>query len=50
MAKGFEYIARKTTNELGQVFLQILKDDDTVLLKEGDEFVTLITKVSLHNG
>ena len=46
----FNYLARKSTNELGQVFLQIVRDEDTVLLKENDEFVTLTTKVRLFKN
>lgn len=48
MAKKFTYVARVERDELGTIRLRIVGDDETVLLKEGDEFVTIETKVALN--
>jgi len=41
-------LARKSVDEVtGRVHLEVIADDDQVLLKEGDEFVTFMTTVPL---
>lgn len=34
------YLGRVTYNDVGRVVLEVIDDDDSVLLKEGDEFAT----------
>lgn len=40
-------VGRVERDELGTIRIN---DDETVLLKDGDEFVTFLTKVELKNG
>ncbi len=44
------YIARVERSELGVIYLRIVGDDEEVLLKQNDEFVTFTTKVNLRKA
>ena len=34
------FLGRKSYNDVGHLILEVIDDDEHVLLKEGDEFVT----------
>lgn len=41
------YIGRISYNDVGRMVLEIIEDDDTVLVKEGDEFCSLFAGMPL---
>lgn len=43
----FTYIAKKEVDITGAVHLHVIRDDEIAHLTEGDEFVTLKTKVEI---
>lgn len=43
-------VGRVERDELGTIRIRVINDNETVLLKDGDEFVTFLTKVELKNG
>lgn len=42
------YLARKSHNDVGRVLLEVIDDDDQVLIKDGDEFVTFFAGAPLR--
>jgi hypothetical protein len=43
----YTYIARKTGETASTVQLEVINDETTITLKEGDEFVTIATNIGL---